>query len=86
MHITDSDGKVVASYVTSKAVQNIVSSGEGIENGKEYTVHTGGSTSGTSTGGLAEAGELGSAEKTTTVTAGEAPEGGGFGGGGGRRP
>ncbi len=83
VHIADSGGKVVASYVTSKAVQNIVYSGKGIENGEEYTVHTGGSTSGTDTGGLAGPGELGSAAKIATVTAGEAPEGGGFGGGGG---
>lgn len=84
VHIVDSDGKVVASYVTSKAAQNIVYSGAGIKSGEEYTVHAGGSASGTDTGGLAESGELGSAEKIATVTAGEAPEGGGgFGGGGG---
>ncbi|MFK4099436.1 carbohydrate-binding domain-containing protein [Streptomyces sp. NPDC019531] len=89
LHIVDSDGTVVASYVTSKAIQNIVYSGEGIESGEEYKVYAGGGVSGTSTGGLAEKGELGSgsakAEVIATVTAGEAPEGGGFGGGPGRR-
>ncbi|WP_105971646.1 carbohydrate-binding domain-containing protein [Streptomyces geranii] len=83
VHIADSDGKVVASYVTSKAAQNIVYSGKAIKDGEEYTIYTGGTVSGTDTGGLAESGELGSAEKATTVTAGDAPEGGGFGGGGG---
>ncbi|WNZ10102.1 carbohydrate-binding domain-containing protein [Streptomyces sp. 11x1] len=81
LHIVDADGKVVASYVTSKTIQNVVYSGAGIESGEEYTVYSGGSTSGSDTGGLAESGKLGSAKKIATVTAGEAPEGGGFGGG-----
>lgn len=45
-------------------------------------MYASGGTSGSDTGGLAESGERGSAEKIATVTAGEAPEGGGFGGGG----
>ena len=73
----------MASYGTSKAIQNVVHSGESIKTGEEYTVHSGGTTSGSDTGGLTECGKLGGAEKIATVTAGEAPEGGGFGGGGG---
>lgn len=45
-------------------------------------MYAGGSASGSDTGGLAESGKLGSAEKLATATAGEAPEGG-FGGPGG---
>lgn len=80
LHIVDADGKVVASYVTSKTIQNVVYSGESIKSGEKYTVYSGGSTSGSDTGGLAGSGKLGSAKKIATVTAGEAPEGGGFGG------
>ncbi|GAA3823844.1 carbohydrate-binding domain-containing protein [Streptomyces phyllanthi] len=85
LHIVDSDGEVVASYVTSKTIQNVVYSGEGIESGEKYTVYSGGSTSGSETGGLAESGKLGSAKKIATVTAGEAPEGGFGRGPGGRQ-
>lgn len=81
----------MASYVTSKAIQNVVYSGEPIKTGEEYTVHsggttfgshTGGTTSGSDTGGTTESGKLGGAGKIATGTAGEAPEGCGFGGGG----
>ena len=80
LHVVDADGEVVASYVTSKSIENLVYSGDGIESGEEYTVYAGGETSGDSTGGLATGGDLGSAEEIATVTAGEEPEGG-FGGG-----
>ncbi|WP_063753144.1 carbohydrate-binding domain-containing protein, partial [Streptomyces resistomycificus] len=74
LHLVDPEGEVVASYVTSKTIQNVVYSGAGVENGEEYTVYSGGSTSGSDTGGLAGSGALGSAKKIATVTAGEAPE------------
>ncbi|WP_240436571.1 carbohydrate-binding domain-containing protein [Streptomyces sporangiiformans] len=84
LHVVDSDGKVVASFVTSKTIQNVVYSGDGIKSGEKYAIYVGGGTgsgSGSDTGGLAaEAGDLGSAEEVATVTAGDAPEGG-FGGG-----
>ncbi|MFF9034249.1 carbohydrate-binding domain-containing protein [Streptomyces sp. NPDC014892] len=80
LHLVDADGEVVASYVTSKTIQNVVYAGAGIKSGEEYSVYAGGSTSGSDTGGLAGSGALGSAEKIATATAGEAPEGG-FGGG-----
>ncbi|QOV40949.1 carbohydrate-binding domain-containing protein [Streptomyces ferrugineus] len=86
LHVVDADGKVVATYVTSKTVQNVVFSSAAIKSGQEYRVYAGGSSSGESTGGLAEkTGEPGSAEAIATVTAGEAPEGGFGGGPGGGR-
>ncbi|MEU5291610.1 carbohydrate-binding domain-containing protein [Streptomyces umbrinus] len=80
LHVVDSDGKVVATYVTSKSIQNVVYSSSAVKSGEEYEIHSGGTKSGTGTGGLASSGTLGSAERIATVTAGEAPEGG-FGGG-----
>ncbi|BAL90525.1 hypothetical protein AMIS_53050 [Actinoplanes missouriensis 431] len=76
IQITDSAGTVVASYVTSKAVQNIVYSSPAITSGEKYTVSVGGTASGDSIGGLAASGSLGSAGTVATVTAGEAPAGG----------
>ncbi|GIM90914.1 carbohydrate-binding domain-containing protein [Paractinoplanes toevensis] len=84
LQITDADGKVLATFVTSKDMQNIVYSSASITKGEQYTVHSGGTASGTSTGGLAAAGSLGSATELTTMTAGDAPAGGGFGGPPGR--
>lgn len=84
VHIVDGDGKVVATFVTSKQAQSIVYSSSAIESGQEYQVYTGGTASGSSTGGLSESGSLGSAASVATVTAGQAPAGGGFGRRGGR--
>jgi hypothetical protein len=33
LHVVDADGEVVASYVTSKSIENLVYSGDGIESG-----------------------------------------------------
>ncbi|WP_328872667.1 carbohydrate-binding domain-containing protein [Streptomyces sp. NBC_00287] len=86
LHVVDADGKVVATYVTSKAVQNVVFSSSAIKSGEEYTIREGGSASGKTTGGLADSGDLGgSAGTIATVTAGDAPEGGFGGGPGGRQ-
>jgi len=82
LHVVDSDGKVLATYVTSKSIQNVVYSSSAVKSGEEYEIHSGGTKAGTGTGGLASSGTLGSAERIATVTAGEAPEGGS---GGGRR-
>ncbi|BEL02421.1 carbohydrate-binding domain-containing protein [Actinoplanes sichuanensis] len=84
VQITDSDGTVVATYVTGKSVQNITFSSSKITSGESYTIHTGGTATGASTGGLAASGSLGSAVKVATVTAGQAPAGGGQGRRGGR--
>ncbi|GAB7103120.1 carbohydrate-binding domain-containing protein [Streptomyces phaeofaciens JCM 4814] len=84
LHVVDADGKVVATYVTAKQIQNVVYSSSAIESGAEYQVWSGGSAATESTGGLAaKPGTLGDAERIATVTAGDAPQGGGFGGGGG---
>ncbi|MGW2283864.1 carbohydrate-binding domain-containing protein [Streptomyces phaeochromogenes] len=81
LHVVDSDGKVVATYVTSKSIQNVVYSSSAVKSGEEYEIYSGGTKSGTGTGGLAASGgTLGSAERIATVTAGEAPEGGFEGG------
>jgi hypothetical protein len=79
VQITDGDGTVVATFVTGKSVQNITFSSSKITSGESYTIHTGGTATGASTGGLAASGSLGSATKVATVTAGQAPAGGGQG-------
>ncbi|MFJ2233342.1 carbohydrate-binding domain-containing protein [Streptomyces sp. NPDC087859] len=80
LHVVDSDGEVVASYVTSKAIQNIVYSSAALKSGSEYRIWSGGRASGEETGGMYTAGDLDGADEIATVTAGDAPEGG-FGGG-----
>ncbi|GIE31442.1 hypothetical protein Ait01nite_044870 [Actinoplanes italicus] len=77
VQIADGDGTLVGTYVTGKTVQNITYSSPRIKTGQSYTISTGGTASGTSTGGLAASGRLGSAAKIATVTAGQAPSGGG---------
>ncbi|MGX6600590.1 carbohydrate-binding domain-containing protein [Micromonosporaceae bacterium Da 78-11] len=79
LQVVDGDGKVLATFVATKSMQNIVYSSSAITKGEQYTIHSGGSASGTSTGGLAASGTLGSAQKIVTVTAGDAPAGGGGG-------
>jgi len=79
VQVVDSSGKVLATFVTSKTVQNIVYSSSAIKSGSEYKIYTGGSASGSSIGGLRESGSLGSATAIATVTADQAPAGGGFG-------
>lgn len=85
IQIANVDNEVIATYTTAKTVQNVVVSTAEITSGDTYTVHTGGSASGTTTGGLSAGGELGSSTSVATVTAGEAAAGGMGGGGGGPR-
>lgn len=85
IQITDAGGTVLATFVTSKTTQNVVYSGPKLTSGTQYKVYTGGTATGTSTGGLAQSGSLGSAVLVATVTADQAPAGNGFGGGR-RRP
>lgn len=80
LHVVDSDGKVVASYVTAKAIQNVVYSSSAVKSGSEYRIYSGGKASGDETGGMYASGDLDGADEIATVTAGDAPEGG-FGGG-----
>lgn len=84
LHVVNADDEIVATYVTSKAIQNVVVSSSAIKSGEEYRIHSGGKASGTETGGMYASGDLAGADEIATVTAGDAPEGG-FGGGG-RRP
>jgi hypothetical protein len=85
VQVVGPDGAVIATFVTSKAVQNIVFSSAAITSGTQYQVYLGGTGTGASTGGLTESGQLGSATAALTVTAGQAPAGG-FGGGRGGAP
>jgi hypothetical protein len=86
VQVVGPDGAVVATFVTSKAVQNIVFSSPAITAGTQYQVYLGGTGAGASIGGLAESGQLGSAAAALTVTAGQAPAGGFGGGRGGGAP
>ncbi|MFY1637935.1 carbohydrate-binding domain-containing protein [Solwaraspora sp. WMMB335] len=79
LHVVDSTGAVLVTFVTSKTVQNLVYSSADVVTGEQYQVYAGGSATGTDVGGLAESGELGSAVTVATVTAGTGPAG--FGGG-----
>jgi hypothetical protein len=74
---------VIATYTAGKTVQNVVVSTADIISGDDYTVRTGGTASGDTTGGLSAGGEVGSSISAATVTAGEAAAGG-MGGGGPR--
>ncbi|MES5819314.1 carbohydrate-binding domain-containing protein [Streptomyces sp. RG80] len=80
LHVVDADDKVVATYVTSKTIQNVVFSSSAVKSGSEYRIWSGGEASGDSTGGMYAKGDLDGADEIATVTAGDAPEGG-FGGG-----
>lgn len=85
IQIVNADNEVIATYITGKTVQNVVVSTAGITSGDGYAVHTGGTVSGDTTGGLSAGGELGSSTSVATVTADEAASGGMGGGGGGPR-
>lgn len=76
LHVVGSDGAVVATFVTSKAIGSLVFSSSAITSGQQYEVRAGGTSSGGNTGGLAVSGDLGSATTVATVTAGQAAAGG----------
>ena len=79
VHIVDSSGAVVATFVTTKTIASLVFSSSAITDGETYTVYTGGSAdaeSGVTTGSISGAEEQG------TVTAGEYTQAQGPGGGG----
>lgn len=82
IHIVDSSGSVVASFVTSKATANVVYSSSEIVDGDTYSIYTGGTAdvdAGLGTGSITDATEV------ATATAGEFESGmgGGMGGQGG---
>ncbi|MBN1173651.1 MAG: hypothetical protein JXA67_15885, partial [Micromonosporaceae bacterium] len=85
LQVVNGTGTVVATFTVSKTMQNLVYSSSAITKGEQYKIYSGGTSSGTSVGGLATSGTLGSAKLVTTVTAGEAPAGGMGGGMGGGR-
>ncbi|WP_348536382.1 carbohydrate-binding domain-containing protein [Glutamicibacter sp. FBE19] len=82
IHIVDSSGSVVASFVASKATANVVYSSSEIVDGDTYSIYTGGTAdvdAGLGTGSIRDA------TKVATATAGEFESGmgGGMGGQGG---
>ncbi len=82
VHIVDSSGAVVATFVTTKAIASLVFSSPAITDGETYTVYTGGNAdakAGVTTG------STDGAEEQGTVTAGQYTQAQGPGGGGGRR-
>jgi len=80
IHIVDSSGQVVASFVTTKETASLVYSGEGIQDGQQYKIYTGGTADVAAGVG---AGNIEGATQATTVTAGEYSSGGMGGGMGG---
>ncbi|QRQ80108.1 carbohydrate-binding domain-containing protein [Glutamicibacter protophormiae] len=79
IQVADSAGKLVATFVASKPTENLVYSAKGIENGRSYTISTGGSAE--VAAGLG-AGSLDGAVPVATVTAGQYASGLGGGPGG----
>lgn len=77
VQLADADGTLVATFVTSKSAASLVLSSAAIEDGKEYTVYTGGTAR--VVAGLGE-GSLDGAEQQGTVTVGEYTQGHGPGG------
>lgn len=77
LHVTDSAGTVVATFVTTKATSSMVFSSAGITAGETYTVLTGGTSD--ATAGLGSGDATGATEVLTAV-AGEYTSGG-MGGG-----
>ncbi|MFF1832168.1 carbohydrate-binding domain-containing protein [Paenarthrobacter sp. NPDC058040] len=77
IHIVDSSGKVVATFVTTKSVASLVYSSPAIVDGQSYTVYTGGSAD--AQAGLTS-GSIDGAESMGTVTAGQYTQAQGPGG------
>lgn len=68
VHIVDSSGTVVATFVTSKTIASLVYSSSAIAAGQTYTIYTGGSAE--AKAGITS-GSIDGAEKQGTVTAGQ---------------
>ncbi|MFJ4171393.1 carbohydrate-binding domain-containing protein [Paenarthrobacter sp. NPDC089714] len=77
IHLVDSSGKVVATFVTTKTIASLVYSSSAISDGQTYTVYTGGSAD--AKAGLTT-GSIDGAESMGTVTAGQYTQAQGPGG------
>ncbi|NQD88288.1 carbohydrate-binding domain-containing protein [Paenarthrobacter sp. CM16] len=82
VHIVDSSGTVVATFVVTKTIASLVFSSSAITEGESYTVYTGGSAD---AGAGLTTGSTDGAQEQGTVTAGQYTQAQGPGGGGGRR-
>ncbi|MDI2034675.1 carbohydrate-binding domain-containing protein [Paenarthrobacter nitroguajacolicus] len=82
VHIVDSSGKEVATFVTTKSIASLVFSSSAITAGQNYTIYTGGTAE--AKAGLTT-GSIDGAEQQGSVTAGQYTQAQGPGGGGGRR-
>lgn len=86
VQVVAEDGSVVASFESSKSFQNLVYSSPTVTTGATYSIAVGGTVSGDVLGGLATSGTADGATVSTTLTAGEATQGGMGGGGTGGGP
>ena len=77
IHIVDSSGKVVATFVTTKAIASLVYSSPAIAEGQSYTIYTEGDAD--AKAGLAS-GTIDGAESMGTVTGGQYTQAQGPGG------
>ncbi|MFK0002429.1 carbohydrate-binding domain-containing protein [Paenarthrobacter sp. NPDC090522] len=77
IHLVDSSGKVVATFVTTKTIASLVYSSSAISDGQTYTVYTGGSAD--AKAGLTT-GSIDGAESMGTVAAGQYTQAQGPGG------
>ena len=82
VHIVDSSGAVVATFVTAKEAASIVFSSPALKDGEQYSVLSGGTAE--VTAGLGTGSATGATEITTAV-AGDYTSSGGMGGGPGMR-
>lgn len=93
--LADSKGTPVLSFTPEKTIQSIVISAPELKSGEDYTIYTGGTSTGQVKNGLVQGGKLEGGTKVVSFTLGDAVTyvnesgvttgGGGFGGGGGGR-
>lgn len=93
--LTDSSGKAVVAYAPAKTFSSIVISSPDLKAGEEYSISTGGTSTGSATDGLYDGGSVSGSTKVVTFKLGDkvtyvnesgittANTGGGFGGHGG---
>lgn len=94
VYVQDSSGNTIIAFVPERSYNHVILASPDFKMGETYTVHTGGTATGASSGGLAEdctgGTQLFSFPFESAVVSvsdtGEAVTGGGFGPGGGMRP